>query len=52
MLYNNRALTYTSLGMEADAEGDVRRVAGLGADISGIRHWMDEKKQQRSQGTN
>ena len=45
--FRNRALTYTSLSMDTQAEKDVGRVQQLGEDISELRHEMEERKGQR-----
>ena len=49
--YSNRSLTYTRLGMDTEAEEDIKRAEDLVDDASELRDLIEETKGQRPDKT-
>lgn len=47
MAYGNRALVYTMLGMDAEAEEDINRAVELGGDRTYLEWEVEKLKEQR-----
>ena len=46
--YGNRALSYTALGMHADAKEDIEKALELGADRTMLEMWIESAKRQKA----